>query len=46
MEPVTVITAGVLLVGGFAFALFLGIAADRIEAHRYDDSPTHSNPSH
>ena len=38
MEPVTLITSGVLLVGGFGFALFLGIASTRIEARRHEET--------
>lgn len=37
MEPVTIIAGGVLLLGGFLFAVFLGVAAEHIEEHRYDD---------
>jgi hypothetical protein len=40
MDMLAVIGGGVLLVGGTAFALFLGIASDRIEHQREHDAGT------
>jgi len=32
--PIAVVTGAILLVGGSAFAVILGLSSDRIEAHR------------
>lgn len=34
LTPISVITGGILLVLGTAFAIFLGLASDKIEATR------------
>jgi hypothetical protein len=34
MDPITMIAAGTLMILGAAFALFLGLASDRIERQR------------
>ncbi len=38
MEPIALISGGILLVGGAAFALFLGISSNVIEHQREHDA--------
>lgn len=42
MDPIAIVTGGILLVLGAAFAVFLGVSSDRIESHRHDENaPQH-----